>query len=171
MSALWTRRRIWPFLTVSPRRARISTTRPVASEITGTVREISGLTDPVAMSFDVEMYAAAVASGNCSGWSTCTTLASCSCSTLVWGGASALGSLLLSPQPNRNAARTKVAIAAMATFGGAQPGMAVPLAAMAVPLAAMAVPLAAMAVPLAAMAVPLAAMAVPRVFIFRGLIG
>ena len=40
----------WPFLTVSPRRAFISTTRPTANEITGTAREISGFTVPVTRS-------------------------------------------------------------------------------------------------------------------------
>ena len=42
-----TRSNSWPFLTVSQRRAKIATTRPVAIEITGTFLEMSGLTMPV----------------------------------------------------------------------------------------------------------------------------
>src|SRR5712692_11156645 len=70
--------------------------------MTGTVLEISGLTVPVADNCDVDACAAAVASGNCSGWSTRTTLTSSSCATLAGGGASAFGSPLPSLQPARN---------------------------------------------------------------------
>ena len=42
-------------MTVSPKRAPISTTRPVASEITGTAREMSGLTVPVTFSSGLAM--------------------------------------------------------------------------------------------------------------------
>ena len=59
MSALCTLSRTWPFLTVSPRRASISTTRPVASEITGTVLEMSGVTVPVTLSSGAAMCSTA----------------------------------------------------------------------------------------------------------------
>ena len=39
----------WPLVTVSPSLAWISTTRPEASEITGTLRETSALTTPVTL--------------------------------------------------------------------------------------------------------------------------
>ena len=57
----------WPLVTVSPRRARTSTTRPEASEITGMLRDTSGLTAPVTCSSGAASRAPAVASGNCSG--------------------------------------------------------------------------------------------------------
>ena len=57
MSALCTRSSSCPFLTVSPRRASISTTRPVAREITGTVLEMSGFTVPVTCNCDVALCA------------------------------------------------------------------------------------------------------------------
>src|SRR5258706_15227975 len=43
-----------------------------------------------------------VGPSSCSGWSTCIRLTSSSCSTVVAGGAPALGSLLPSPHPPRN---------------------------------------------------------------------
>ena len=46
----------WPFLTASPSRARMSTMRPEASEITGTVREMSGNTVPVTDNCDGALY-------------------------------------------------------------------------------------------------------------------
>ena len=49
------RNRSWPFCTVSPRRARISTTRPEASVTTGTVRAMSGFTVPVTTSCDARL--------------------------------------------------------------------------------------------------------------------
>ena len=49
MSALCTRSSSCPLVTVSPSRASISTTRPVAREITGTVLEMSGFTVPVTL--------------------------------------------------------------------------------------------------------------------------
>ena len=47
MSWLWTLSSSWPLVTVSPRRASISTIRPEASEMTGILRETSALTVPV----------------------------------------------------------------------------------------------------------------------------
>ena len=47
MSGLCTLSSNWPFFTLSSRRARISTTRPLASEMTGTSRAMSGKTEPV----------------------------------------------------------------------------------------------------------------------------
>ena len=70
MSALCTRIRSWPLLTVSPSRAWISTTRPEASEITGMLRETSGITEPVTFSSGAASYLPAVASGNLLGSST-----------------------------------------------------------------------------------------------------
>src|ERR1700686_2884274 len=82
----------WPLVTVSPSRALISIIRPDAREITGTARETSAATVPVTFSSGAATCLPAVASGNCSGWSTLTRLASSSVSTLAGGGASSLGS-------------------------------------------------------------------------------
>src|SRR3984885_3203380 len=83
------RSRSWPFLTVSPRRARTSTTRPEARVTTGTVRETSGYTDPVTTNFDGASYCAAVATGYRSGWSTEKWVTSRPGTTVAEGGASA----------------------------------------------------------------------------------
>ena len=48
----------------------MSTTRPEASVITGTVREMSGSTVPVTSNSDGAWYWVAVTIGYCSGWST-----------------------------------------------------------------------------------------------------
>src|SRR5215469_6607508 len=71
-------------------------------EITGTFREISGLTVPVTVNWVAERCSTARVSENCSGWSTCKTLDSSACSTTGGGGASALGSPFESPQPASN---------------------------------------------------------------------
>src|SRR5579863_4105014 len=92
MSELWTLNRICPFLTSSPNRALISTTRPVASDGTGTLRETSGLTTPVTFNSGAEACGSDATTGNWSGWSTFTRLASSSCSTLAAGGSSDLAS-------------------------------------------------------------------------------
>ena len=52
MSGLCTFKSSCPFFTLSSRRALMSTTRPLASEMTGTSREMSGKTAPVAVSSD-----------------------------------------------------------------------------------------------------------------------
>jgi len=70
MSALCTFSNNWPFLTVSPWRASISTTRPTAKEITGTALEMSGFTVPVTRSWGKAMCSVACANSNRSGWST-----------------------------------------------------------------------------------------------------
>src|SRR5271154_7315550 len=87
----------WPFFTVSPSRALMLTTRPVAIEITGTVRKMSGATTPVTTSCEDALRATATDNGNCSVLSTLTTLASAAASTFAGGGASAAGSGLRSP--------------------------------------------------------------------------
>src|SRR5262249_15740734 len=61
----------------------------------GTLRDTSGLTTPVTLSSGAASCAVAVASGNCSGWSTRNALASPSCSTIVGGGAPAAASPVL----------------------------------------------------------------------------
>src|SRR5476649_392836 len=64
----------------------MATTRPEASETTGTLRETSGATVPVTTSSETEGRAAAVASGNCSGRSTLKRVASPAGTTLGGGG-------------------------------------------------------------------------------------
>src|SRR5579871_424208 len=66
-------------------------TRPLAREITGTARVMSGCTTPVTSNSDTALCSTAVKRGNCSGWSTLKLLASRSGSTLALGGASASG--------------------------------------------------------------------------------
>src|SRR6266567_3316827 len=70
----------------------MATIRPETREITGTLREISGFTDPVAINFEVVVRAAAAASGKCSGCSTVNRLTFMSCTTVAGGGASAAAS-------------------------------------------------------------------------------
>ena len=67
--------------------------------MTGTVREMSGLTTPVTVSCEAALYSAAVARGNCAAvpFSTWTMLASPSCSTCAGGGASAAAFLCAVP--------------------------------------------------------------------------
>ena len=82
-----------PFCTVSPSLALISTTRPVASEITGTVLLTSGVTTPVTFNVGAAKYSVAFTRGNCSGCSTVKRPTSSAFSTLGAGGAP------LSPTP------------------------------------------------------------------------
>src|ERR1035438_6562092 len=89
MSSLRTRSKTWPFFTVSPRRARMSTMRPEASEITGTVRAMSGNTEPVTNNCDGAWYSVAVTIGYRSGCSTAKKETSTPETTLAGGGASA----------------------------------------------------------------------------------
>src|SRR5208282_1409234 len=67
----------------------MATTRPEASETTGTLRDTSGVTTPVTTNSELVGCAAAVASGNWSGRSTVKRLRSTSGTTLAGGGASA----------------------------------------------------------------------------------
>src|SRR5271155_4652750 len=99
------RRSSWPLLTVSPRRARISTTRPEANVTTGTVRETSGYTDPVTTNFDGASYCAAVATGYRSGWSTEKCVTSNPGTTVAGGGASAATLSFVPQPPDKKAAR------------------------------------------------------------------
>src|SRR5580704_17228320 len=99
MSSLRTRSKSWPFLTVSPRRARMSTTRPEASEITGTFREMSGITVPVTNNCDGAWYSVAVTIGYRSGCSTAKKETSTPEITLAGGGASASAFTLSDLQP------------------------------------------------------------------------
>src|ERR1017187_3728896 len=64
----------------------MATTRPEASETTGTLRETSGVTAPVTTNSETVGCAVAAASGNCSGWSTVKRLRSTSGTTLAGGG-------------------------------------------------------------------------------------
>src|ERR1700691_1097998 len=73
MSGLCTLIRSCPFFTLSSRRVRMSTTRPLASEITGTSRAISGFTDPVTFNRAGASIRLAATNENCSGFSTVTT--------------------------------------------------------------------------------------------------
>src|SRR6266478_1231520 len=70
----------------------MATTRPEASETTGTLRETSGVTAPVTTSWEVVGCALAATNGNCSGWSTWKRLRSTSDTTSAGGGASAAAS-------------------------------------------------------------------------------
>src|SRR5215468_6957852 len=73
---------------------------PDASEITGIARDTSGLTVPVTLSSGDAARDVAVATGNCSGWSTLTRFESSSRSIFTGGGASeAASALTFSPQP------------------------------------------------------------------------
>ena len=67
MSALCIRIKSCPLVTASPSFARISTTRPEASEMTGTFRETSGVTAPVTCNSGAASCLAALTTGNCSG--------------------------------------------------------------------------------------------------------
>src|ERR1035438_3105728 len=71
---------------------------PDTNETTGTARETSGATVPVTTSSDATACAAAVASGNCSGWSTLNRLPSAARAILAAGGASFVGSSCALPQ-------------------------------------------------------------------------
>ena len=68
----------------------METTRPEASEITGTARAMSGFTVPVTTNSGAVACAVAVATGNCSGCWTEKTLTSNPGTILAEGGASAL---------------------------------------------------------------------------------
>src|ERR1700679_1604598 len=105
MSSLRTRSKSWPFFTVSPRRARISTMRPEAREITGTFREMSGITVPVTNNCDGAWYSVAATNGYRSGCSTANKETSTPEITLAGGGASSASTLLLlQPLTARDAA-------------------------------------------------------------------
>src|SRR5471030_3054045 len=67
----------------------MATTRPEASDTTGTLRETSGATVPVTASSETEGRAVAEASGNFSGWSTVNRVASPAETTLGGGGSPA----------------------------------------------------------------------------------
>jgi len=105
---LCTRSKSCPFSTVSPAareyppRAR----KPAKSRAHSWIRRRS---QPRSRSVRARPHCAlAVASGNCSGWSTLTMLASCSRSTSAAGGASAAGfGCPLAPQPARRSASTR----------------------------------------------------------------
>jgi hypothetical protein len=99
MSSLRTRSKSWPFFTASPRRARMSTMRPEASEITGTVRAMSGNTVPVTDNCDGAWYSVDVTIGYCSGCSTAKKETSTPETTLAGGGASASAFTLSLLQP------------------------------------------------------------------------
>src|ERR1035437_1625974 len=86
MSVLLTLNRSCPCFTSSPSRASISTTRPEASDGTGTCRDTSGVTTPVTFNSGEATYSPALARGNCSGWSTLKLLASMSGSTVAGCG-------------------------------------------------------------------------------------
>src|ERR1017187_8408229 len=83
MSVLLTLNRSCPSFTSYPSRASISTTRPEASDGTGACRDTSGPTTPVTFNSGAAEYSPAVASGNCSGWSTLKLPASMSGSTVT----------------------------------------------------------------------------------------
>src|ERR1035438_387351 len=70
----------------------MATTRPEASETTGTLRETSGVTAPVTMSSETVGWAVASTRGNCPGCSTANRFRSTSGTTLAGGGASAAAS-------------------------------------------------------------------------------
>src|ERR1017187_5757401 len=80
----------------------METTRPDASEITGTLREMSGFTVPVTTNSGAVAWDVAVATGNCSGCSTEKTLTSNPGTILAEGGAFALVSARAPPQPSRS---------------------------------------------------------------------
>src|ERR1700678_2636480 len=86
----------------------MSTTRPEASEITGTVREMSGNTVPVTNICDGAWYSVAVAIGYSSGCSTAKNEGSSAGITLAGGGASAAASALslLHPLKAKNVTST-----------------------------------------------------------------
>src|SRR5580700_6521115 len=70
----------------------MATTRPEASETTGTLRATSGVTVPVTTNSEVVERSTAAVSGNCSGWSTANRLGSAPGTMFAGGGASAAGS-------------------------------------------------------------------------------
>src|ERR1039458_272552 len=80
----------------------METTRPEASEITGTLRAMSGFTVPVTTNSGAVACAVAVTTGNCSGCWTEKTLTSNPGTILAEGGASSLVSARAPPQPSRS---------------------------------------------------------------------
>src|SRR5260370_23487617 len=77
----------------------MATTRPEASDRTGTLRAISGVTAPVTINSEAAGRAAASASGNCSGRSTVNRLTSTPGTMWAGGGAwAARSASLLQPQ-------------------------------------------------------------------------
>jgi hypothetical protein len=99
----------------------MSTTRPEASETTGTVRETSGLTTPVTVSEGAATCSSAATSGNWSGRLTSKTLESARRSTRSGGGASAVGSALPFSQPANRMLSAKAETAAMIEVGRFKP--------------------------------------------------
>src|ERR1035438_4058783 len=77
----------------------MAVTRPEASETTGTLRDTSGVTVPVTTNSEVVGCWVAVASGNCSGWSTENRAAFAKGTTLASGGAPCAGSASAFLQP------------------------------------------------------------------------
>ena len=104
MSGLWTLSSSWPFLTLSSRRALISTTRPLAIEITGTSRAMSGKTVPVAVNSEADSIWPAVASGNLAASlpSIVIRFMSATWITCAGGGAPSPASLPLHPERTRS---------------------------------------------------------------------
>src|ERR1039457_5710740 len=86
----------------------MATTRPEASETTGTLRATSGVTAPVTTNSEVVGRFTAAVSGNCSGSSTVNKLGSAPGTTLAGGGASAAGSACaVQPTSTSSAARER----------------------------------------------------------------
>src|SRR5271163_3835982 len=93
----------------------MATTLPEAMEMTGICREISGLTVPVTLSVEVELYSVAVARGKRLGRSTVMRLTPPSLSTCTGGGACAAGSCFWPPQP-LNIQKPRTAVGTTACF-------------------------------------------------------
>src|ERR1017187_961537 len=87
----------------------METTRPEASEITGTLREMSGFTVPVTTSSGAAVWDVAVATGNCSGCWTEKTVTSKAGTIVALGGASALVSARAPPQPSSSSSAGTIA--------------------------------------------------------------
>src|SRR5579859_2356350 len=92
------------------------TMRPDASEMTGTVREISGLTEPVTASVEGARCSTAVNRRKLSGWSTENRLALKSGTTFAAGGASDSAFTLSLLQPLMARDTIKIDIGSAGTF-------------------------------------------------------
>src|ERR1700733_424593 len=97
----------------------IATTRPEASETTGTLRATSGVTVPVTTNSELEGRSTAVSSGNCSGRSTVNSAGSAPSMMFAGGGASAAGSACAVQPANVNSKdRQTTALSTLLLFMG-----------------------------------------------------
>src|ERR1039458_9857416 len=101
MSGLCTFKSSWPFFTLSSRRALMSTTRPLAIEMTGISRAISGKTVPVAVNSEADSTWPAEDSGNLATSSLSIVIRFMSATWITWAGGGAPSPFSLPLQQER----------------------------------------------------------------------